>query len=181
MSISGKRYMALFLVFCLVALSGNLTAQQARKGVQLSVEQNDGKIVKGELITVKKDSLLLLDSETQADLSLPITAVKTIAIHNKHKMFELGLIGALLGAAVQGLGGTDIKSGSVEQGGLGNEEASQNVTGFLEYGAIGGGAGVLIGAVIGIDKKIQIQGRSDADIQKDLEKLSKKARVRGIQ
>jgi hypothetical protein len=41
--------------------------------------------------------------------------------------------------------------------------------------------GFLIGAVMGIDKKIQIQGKSDTEITAALEKLSKKARIRGFQ
>ncbi len=179
MSISGKKSMALFLVFCLAVLSGNLTAQQGRKGIKLSIEQNDGNILIGELISVKKDSLLLLDEESQADLSLPVSAVKIIKVHNKHRMLELGLLGVLGGAAVEGLKGTEIVDD--DQAHWEENPVTQSRIGFLGYAAIAGGAGVLIGAVIGIDKKMDFQGKSDAEIQQYLEKLSKKARVRGLQ
>ena len=56
------KIMSLFLIFSLVILSGNITAQE-KKGAKLVVTKNDGQQVTGELITVKKDSLLLLDAE----------------------------------------------------------------------------------------------------------------------
>ncbi len=181
MSVSSKKFMALFLVFCLVVLSGNLSAQQGRKGVQLSVERNDGQIIMGELITVKKDSLLLLDEESQADLSIPISEAKAINVHNKHRMIEMGLLFALGGAAAEGIIKKTDRKTTHGVGGDDDENISQESTSFALYGAIGLGIGVALGAIIGIDKTIQIQGRADAEIQQDLLKLSKKARIRGLQ
>jgi len=173
----GKKFLALFLVFCLVPLSGNLGAQ-VKKGVKIEVETNEGQTISGELILVKRDSLLLLDSETQADMSVNIDVIKTILVNNKSRILELGVLGGLIGVAVQGLKGTDVVGSTAHWE---ENPVTQSKTRYLEYGGIGLGAGVLIGAVIGTNKKIQIQGRSDADIQKDLEKLSKKAREKGIQ
>ncbi|MCJ7579891.1 MAG: hypothetical protein MUP98_05085 [Candidatus Aminicenantes bacterium] len=177
MKIRGKKCMSMFLVLFLVAISGNLVAQ-VKKGVKIEVETNDGQIVKGELITVKRDSLLLLDAETQVDTSLNINDVKTITVNNKSRMLELGVLGGLIGLAAQGLGGTEVVSDDLA---LENSTQTRSKSRFLEYSAIFGGVGVLIGAVIGLDKKIQIQGKSDAEIQQSLEKLSKKARVPNIQ
>lgn len=175
----GKKFTALFLVFCIVALSGNLTAQQ-KKGAKLTVEKTDGQEVTGELITVKKDSLLLLNAETNADINVQIKDVKAITIRKKSMILELGLLGALGGAATQGLTG---KSGREVAGETQFEDvvATKTMPSFLLYGAIAGGVGLLLGAVIGMNKKIQIQGKSDTEIQKALEALSKKARVKGIQ
>ena len=53
--------------------------------------------------------------------------------------------------------------------------------GAQENVIIVGAAGVALGAVIGLDKTIQVQGRSEAELLPDLEKLAKKARVKGIQ
>ena len=179
MCLRGKKFTALFLVFCIVALSGNLGAQ-VRKGVKISIEQNDDQIISGELISVKRDSLLLLDPETQADLSMPLSAVKSITVNNKSRILELGLLGVLGGASVQGLTGKSSKEVKSETQ-MRDKVATKRNPSFILGGVIAGGVGVLLGAVIGMNKTIQIHGRSDADIQKDLEKLSKQARVKGIQ
>ncbi|MEE8377860.1 MAG: hypothetical protein V3R45_05775 [Candidatus Aminicenantaceae bacterium] len=175
----GKKFTALFLVFCIVALSGNLTAQQ-KKGAKLTVEKTDGQEVTGELITVKKDSLLLLNAETNADINVQIKDVKAITIRKKSMILELGLLGALGGAATQGLTG---KTGREVKGETQFEDvvATKKMPSFLLYGAIAGGVGLLLGAVIGMNKKIQIQGKSDTEIQETMEKLSKKARVPNFQ
>ena len=180
MFVSGKKFLALFLVFCLFALSGNLSAQ-ARKGVKVSVATIDGQTVDGELISVKRDSLLILDAETQADTSLNMSDIKTILVNNKARIIELGVAGALLGVALQGLIQKTDRKTTHAVGGDDDQNISQEATSFVEYGSIGLGTGALLGAVVGMNKEIQIQGRSDADLQQDLEKLSKKARVKGIQ
>lgn len=180
MYLRGKKFTALFLVFCIVALSGNLTAQ-VKKGAKLTVEKIDGQEVTGELITVKKDSLLLLNAETNADITVQIKDVKAITIRNKSMMIELGLLGALGGAATQGLTGKSGRETTHAVGGDDDTEISQTSTSFLLFGAIAGGVGLLLGAAMGMNKKIQIQGKSDTEIQKALETLSKKARVKGIQ
>lgn len=177
MNIRGKKFLTLCLVFCLMAFSGNLTAQE-RKGVMIRVETDDGQTISGELISVKRDSLLLLDSESNADLSLNIAVVKTIKVFNKARMLELGVLGGLVGAGIQGLQGTEVVDSSAHWE---ENPVKQSKIGFFEYAAIAGGVGVLLGAVVGIDKTIQIQGRSDAEIQEALKKLSKKARFRGFQ
>ncbi len=176
MSLKGKKFTALFLVFCLVALSGNLTAQ-VKKGAQLTVEKIDGQEVLGELITVKKDSLLLLNEETDSDITIQITDVKTITIRKKSMMLELGLLGALAGGAAQGMIQKTDKKTTHAVGGDDDQTISQTSTSMVLYGAIAGGAGLLLGTVIGMNKKIQIQGKSEAEIQQALEKLSKKAQV----
>jgi ABC-type transporter Mla maintaining outer membrane lipid asymmetry ATPase subunit MlaF len=78
------------------------------------------------------------------------------------------LVGALVGLVAQGRE-VDLPSGAL--------------AGIL--GGIGGGSGALIGGIIGAtsgkDETIQIEGKSDSEIQETLEKLRKKARVRSIQ
>lgn len=91
-----KIYVVLLLVFSLVALSGNLMAKE-KKGAKLKVEKNDYQQVTGELITVKKGSLLLLDLETEADFLVDIKDVKAITIMKKSFGFQVGVIGVLAG------------------------------------------------------------------------------------
>lgn len=65
-----RRCTALFLVFSVLALSGSLFAKEKR-GVGLVVQKKDGSQVSGELITVKEDSHLLLNSKG-ADVSVNV-------------------------------------------------------------------------------------------------------------
>ncbi len=158
-----KKVVSLLLIVSLVALSGNSMAQ-VRKGVKLGIQKNDGQQVKGELITVKKDSLLLLDSETNEDITVQIADIKAITVRKKSKGFQVGVYGILVG----------VLYGSVTRNPYKYEDRSQKQ--WLT-GALGGAAGVVLGTVLGINKRIQIQGKSDPEIQKTLEKLSKKARI----
>jgi hypothetical protein len=174
-----KKFISLFLVFSLVALSGNLMGKE-RKGANLTIQKIDGQEVMGELIAVKKDSLLLLDAETNSDITIQITDVKAITIRKKSRMLELGLLGALGGAAAQGLVG---KTSRTSSNPVDDDEniASHTQTSFVLYGAIVGCVGLLLGAVIGMNKKIKIEGKSDVEIDAALKKLSKKARVPNYQ
>lgn len=170
-----ERLIALILVFSLVALSGNVMAAE-RKGVRLVIQKTDGQEVIGELITVKRDALLILDAETKTDTTVNLNIIDVIKVDNKNLMFELGVGGFLLAGA------TRLSLHSALERDLEGEEATEHqVQSVWKWGAIGAGVGVLAGAVFGLDKLIPIQGESEANIQSALEKLSKKARVKGIQ
>ena len=92
-----RKFIALFLVFSLLALLGNLFAKE-RRGAQLVIEQMDGQLVGGELIAVKNSSLLLL-SEVGTDVSVGIKNVKVIKIVRKSKAKLAAGIGLLAGGA----------------------------------------------------------------------------------
>ena len=173
-----KKFVSLLLVFSLVALSGNSMAQswkevQVREGAKLRIKKNDGQKTMGELISVTKDTLLLSYAEANADVSekILIKEVKTITIVTKSRGLQVGVYGVLIG----------VLYGSVTQNPsryLNWEDQSQKWWGTA---AISGVAGVVLGNVLGMNKRIQIQGKSDAEIQEALEKLSKKALVPGLQ
>lgn len=171
----GEKLTALILVFSLVVLSADLSGA-IRKGVNITISKTNGEEVSGELVTVKKDSLLLLDPETETDISVNLNVIDVITVNNKSLMFEMGMGAFLLAGAAR------LSLHSTLEKGQEKEEATEHqVQDVWLWGAIGAGVGVLAGSVFGIDKSIRIQGESDADIQDALEKLSKKARVRGIQ
>lgn len=170
-----EKLTALILVVSLVVLSADLSAS-VRKGVNITVSKTNGEEVSGELITVKRDSLLLLDP-AETDTTINLGDIDFIKVNNKSLMFEMGMGGALLAAAAR------LSLHSAVKKNVANTEGAteHQVQEVWLWGVIGGGVGILAGAVFGIDKMIQIQGESDADIQGSLEKLSKKARVKGIQ
>lgn len=171
-----EKLTVLILVLSLVILSANLSAA-VRKGVNITISKTSGEEVSGELITVKRDSLLLLDLETETDITVNLNVIDLIKVNNKSLMFEMGLGFGLLAAAAR------LSLHSTLEKDLANTEGAteHQVQEIWLWGVVGVGAGILAGAVFGIDKSIQIQGKSDAAIQSALEKLSKKARVKGIQ
>ena len=167
-----KKFVALFLVFSLLALSGNLYAK--KKGAELAVEETDGQQVRGELIAVKQNSLLLLDSEA-ADVSIDVSKIKNITIVKKSKVFLGAGLGLLIGAVAGAVIGKSIEEGHDIP--VVGPTAGAGIIGGVAAGVIGG----LIGASAGKDNTIQIEGKSDSEIKEILESLRKKSRVSDYQ
>ncbi len=170
----GKKFISLFLIFSLMMLPTSLYAK--KRGAKLIVTKLDGQQIKGELITVKPNSLLLLDTEGK-DVSIDIADIKVIEIVKK-LMEKAGLgagIGALIGITV----GTLIVSSSERA-----EELEMSFGWRLFFGAVFGVLpGILVGGIIGVvagpgKRTFQIEGMTDSEIQETMDKLRKKARIR---
>nr|NIM58563.1 hypothetical protein [Candidatus Aminicenantes bacterium] len=80
MNPKGKKFLALFLIFYLMMLPTSLYAK--KRGAKILVTKKDGQQIQGELITVKPNSLLLLDTEGK-DVSVDIADIKVIKIVKK--------------------------------------------------------------------------------------------------
>ena len=165
----GKKFIALFLTFSLMMLSANLYAKE-RRGAKLIVTKKDGQQVRGELITVKPNSLLLLNTEGK-DVSVDIADIKVIRIRKKSGAG----IGFLLGGGVGAFFG--LAAYRKPTGGIGGIDLGPWLT-ALGCGIVGGLIGLVIGIYAGTDKTIQIEGMTDSEIQEALDKLRKKARIR---
>ena len=161
----GKKFIALFLVFSLMMLSANLYAKE-RRGVELIITKKDGQQTQGELITVKPNSLLLLDTEGK-DVSVEIEDIMVIKIFKGSKIYEGAKIGGFIGL----LGGVIIS--------LTGEEQGWSLK-YVQDGIIGGLIGLVIGGVVASlgEETIQIEGMSDLEIKEAMDKLRKKARIR---
>jgi hypothetical protein len=177
MKAKGKKFTALFLVFSLLTLSANLYAK--KRGAWLIVTKKDGRQTEGELITVKPDSLLLLDNVGR-DVSIDIADIRVIRIVKKSK--------ASLGAKIGGVAGTisGITFAAIMDASLGEGESGP-IYGYILFGVIGLAAGALAGGLIGAligavaseDETIQIEGMTDFhEFREALEHLRKKARIR---
>jgi hypothetical protein len=146
---------------------------EERRGAGLVITKSDGQQITGELIAVKKNSLLLLGSKTAADTSVDIGDVLVIVIKKKPK--------PLLGAGIFAVAG----------GGLGAlighnaYELDENNYRTLILMGIGAGVGAIIGMILGYaiapDKIIQIADKSDAEMAKILQTLRSKARITNFQ
>jgi small nuclear ribonucleoprotein (snRNP)-like protein len=150
---------------------------QKKRGAELIITKKDGQQIEGELITVKPNSLLLLNTVGK-DISVEVEEIKVIEIENKSKLGKGALYGLLI------IGGT----GAILCGlAYGSSYEGENDLG-VRAGALRGAlyfapAGALIGAMVGLiitkaDETIQIEKMTDSEIQATLDKLRKKARIR---
>jgi len=149
-------------------LSVNLYAKE-RRGAKLSVWKIGGQKIKGELIAVKEDSLLLLESESGADVSVNIKDIDWIRFVKKSKFWTGAGIGFPIGAFAAVIIGASMELAP---------EAEGYLRGIAVFGGIGALLGAIIGSLAGTDETIQIEGMADSEIQEALDKLCKKARVR---
>ena len=161
-------FVSLLLVFSLVILSGDMLAK-GRRGAVLLIQKEDGRQTKGELIVVKKNTVLLLDSVTGADVSVDFRDIAAITIVKKSKT----LVGATFGALAGGAIGTAVvpligKPSPIIFSSMFTKE-STIVNGLLFGSIIGAVLGGAIGASEGIDKKIQIEGMSEVEINEAMD------------
>jgi len=172
----GKKFIALFLVFSLMMLSVNLYAKE-RRGAKVVITKTNGQQIRGELITVKPNSLLLLDTEGK-DVSVGIGDIKVITIVKKSKALVGATYGALAGGGTGAIVGALIgKPAPIILSSVGAEEST--ILGGIFFGlVIGAVCGGITGALLGTDKTIRFEGMSDSEIREALDKLRKKARIR---
>jgi len=179
MSPTSKKFIALFLVFSLLEIScasiifpTTEIRFPEKKGGAIVLTKKDGQQIEGELIIVKPNSLLLLDTEGK-DVSVGIADIKVIRVMKKSKVWQGVGIGFLIGASGGALLGATTE-GSFDDDGRFSWILFWGIFFAAPSALIGG----IIGAIAGIDKTIQIEGMTDLEIQKTLDKLRKKARIR---
>ena len=183
-----KKFTALLLIFSLMAISCTTMTTQRQKrfesskerkrGAKLIITKKNGQEIKGELITVKENSLLLLDGKSGVDVSVDFKDIKIIKIIKKSKFWKGSLYGLLLGG---GLGVAALVSAFLRSE-EGDATLMEVISGTALYVGIAGAVGYLIGGIIGAslgkEVTIQIEGMSDLEIEQALKKLRKKARIR---
>ena len=181
MNPTSKKFISLFLIFSLIEISCSTITFTIpikkrrfpeRKQGAIVITKKDGQQIEGELITVKPNSLLLLDTEGK-DVSIGIADIRVIRIVQKSK----ALLGAGIGLVVGGGGGALLALVM----NAGHEPYTIQIRAWFA-GILGGLGGLLIGAIIGAgagtDKTIHFEGMTDFEIEESLEKLRKKARIR---
>jgi hypothetical protein len=182
-----KKFIALFLVISFLGMNCatyergegiNLSPDQ-KPGVKLVIQKTDGQQVRGELIAVKQNSLLLKESESGADVSVDIADIKTITIVKKSKVGKGAGFGFLGGASLGVVIG--LASGDDPPGFMSYTAGDKAAFLGIAFGLIGMILGAAEGASAGADQKIQIEGKSDSEIKEILEDLREKARVPNFQ
>jgi hypothetical protein len=162
--------LATMLASLVILLPGPLSARE-RRGADISVAMKDGRTVSGELIAVKPDSLLVVDTAGK-DESVGLADISTVRIFKKHRPGRGVLYGTLIGAAGAGLAGYALVPKSMEY----------PVLTAMQFGFLGAVVGGFIGLVSqsgdenGTD--VVIAGRPEAEVDAALAKLSRFARLR---
>jgi hypothetical protein len=158
-----------------------------RRGAELVIQKTDGQLIKGELIAVKENSLLLKEHDSGADATSVVREIKTITIVKKSKTGKGALYGFGIGAIEGGLAGLLVEPEEWEET-VNNEVVTEQYSRLgtvlfevIFIGAIGALTGLIVGGFLGKDKTIQIGGKSEAEIKEALEELRKKARVPDFQ
>jgi len=169
-----KKIMTLIIGVSLLFPSGALFAQE-RQGVQLEITKTDGTKINGELIAVKQDSTLLLESsllESSSGIggSIDVSEVKIIKIVKGSNT----MAGMFLGLLVGGAAGVAIGNASYSRGFVSRGVYAE--IGGLIGGLLGGLLGAGIGNSIHNDETFRIEGKSQEQIKAVLEKLRTQAR-----
>jgi len=178
MTAKGKKLVSLFLVFSLMAIScaslRTTGSKREKHGVKLIVTKKDGQQIRGELITVKPNSLLLLNIIGR-DVSVGIADIKVIRVVKKSKVLHGIGLGLLIGGGTGALIG--FSGGDDTSGFMSFTAAEKALLGGIFLGAIGLLVGGALGFVSGIDKTILVEDKSPRWIEFYLKKLRSKARI----
>ena len=177
MNPTGKKLISVFLVLSLLTINCLIK----RPGVKINVTKTDGQPIKGELIAVKENSLLLLEKEAGVDVSINISDVKIITVKGPTTGMRLAFpFLAAAGGAIAGfLGLLSVSLYGLLYIGAEEGKMEQDMKNASKYGAlIMGSLGLVAAITAPPDKTIQIEGMTDSEIQETLKKLRKKARIR---
>ncbi len=138
-----RGWILLFILAFMVIPEG--LGAKPKHGAGTVIMKRDGPTVRGELVAVRKDSVLLKESRSSYDVSIPLSAIRTIKVDQRSGAVS----GAFLGTLVGGLTGMAIgrKAGESRHS-LVNFETAGTVIGAAIGVLIGGGAGLWIGSSI---------------------------------
>ena len=96
---SRKNFVLLFILIAVLASVPHSFAKGKKRGARLLIEKPDGQIVKTELLTVKGNKLILMDTRLSSEITVNIQELKSIQIIKKTKILQGIGIGLLIGGA----------------------------------------------------------------------------------
>lgn len=169
-----RKILALFGVFLLAAVAPKLTAKE-RRGADVVAVTKNAQVVRGELIAVKGQAILVVDSATGGDHAIDISDLNSLSvvIAKKSNPWAAAAVGCLIGGGIGALVGHEIGK---PDGGL--DFSTPFTVGGAALGAItGGGSGYLIAAHKKKKDLYTFEGKSPAEIDQFLASLRLNARV----
>ena len=174
-----KKFISLFLVYSVLNISCTTISPTRReigpkkKGAYLIIQKTDGIQVRGWLIAVKENSLLLMDRDSGADVSVNVKNISVITHVKRSK--GLKVVGTSVASCLAVFMGTIIWADV-----FGPPELAEQ--GPIGLGLIAGLIGFVAGQnLVKNTKTYQVEGKPDSEIQEILEKLRKKARIKNAQ
>lgn len=151
----GKQLMVLTLVFFLI-LPFDLMAKRKKPGAQLLITKKNGEVIKGELLKVKQNSLLLRASFLADGVTVDIGDIRDIKVAKKKGSSLAGLLVGILGG---GIIGAFIAEGLYGKGTFTPNQAFGAIIGIC----IGGALGFIIGHSIEKDATIHVEGKKSKE------------------
>ncbi len=170
----GKRAVLLSALIVFGAFTSNSYAKEKKHGAELEIQKKDGQSVRGELLTVKDNSLLVMESGSLSGISVDISDVHKIKILKKSRLLKGLGFGLLIGGGSGVLLG--FLSGDDPSGWFSMTAGQKALAGGLAFGILGVPIGGIWGAIKGIDESIVLEGRSPEEIKLILKKLNSKSR-----
>ncbi len=151
----GKKFVALFFIFSLFSISGNLMAEEWGHGFTLVSQKTDGRQIMDKFIPVKRSSFLLLKPEFSIGVFNHNKDFFNIQFHDQLKWPEKSNLRKILkgvgyGIVIGGSGGAIIgyMIGDHESGGLDSGDILPGLKEVLKGVAIGAVIGGIIGGII---------------------------------
>ena len=173
MNPTGKKFISLFLVLSLFSINCaylNMGKVRERPVVVLEVTKLDGQIVTGHLIRIKDNFILLMDRANN-NFIITVKDIEVIKIVSKSKVRAGVGIGSTLGVV-----------GAVAWGLLVELEDVPRIQIVLPLALIGWLLGAVVGLLVGSylseGQTFYVSNMKDKKIQKLLEHLRTKARIR---
>ncbi len=169
MKMSVHKITATGLAFLLLGLPISVLARE-RRGADVVVTIKEGQEIKGELIAVKPNSLLLL-TPAGKDESIDVAGIREIKVAKKSRAWK----GALYGFVAGAVGGIALAYAVRD-----TEESVKPIiypVGAVAGGTAGGLIGLGIGALAGKTKTVTVEGTSESALKDVLADLRTMARI----
>lgn len=166
-----KMIVILFLFFC---LSVEIFAKDKKHGSDVQVHKKDGGVIKGELLAVKNEEIILMDSLTLSGITLNTFDIRRINIVKKSGLFKGMGLGLLIGGASGALLG--FASGDDKQGFMSFTAGEKAGMAALGLGIVGTLVGGTVGTIGGLDDKVTLEGRTPEEMGRILKKLNARSR-----
>jgi len=164
------------LAFSLGFFPGRLICDE-KQGANIIVNLVDRPPASGELLAVREDSLILMDTNLKTGLTIDFKDIKSVRIIRKSQVM-LGMLGGFLAGRIISSGIKDPVQITADNWIIDVGAASINrgmTTGAISLGMTVVGA--LVGGAMGQDKTILIRGKSPLVVKEILWKLRSKARM----
>lgn len=173
----GKKKRAIgiiIFILTIISLHGNSFAKDRKHGSDVIVQKKDGKTIKAELLAVKNDEIILMDSFNMSGITLKSDEIQKITITKKSSIFKGMGFGLLIGGGSGALLG--LASGDDDPGWFSMTAGEKAAMGGLGFGILGALTGGVVGAIKGIDDAVVLEGGTPEETKLILKKLNSRSR-----